>query len=101
MAKMITKHKHTVLSIEDKIIIYECLDKGSSKREIACEYKITVFKPGAHLCVCMCVCVYTGRYLVLKDIAVLLIIDFIKKPGDIRNSPFFHRSSTCANKHTL
>ena len=37
---MTTKHKHIALSIEDKINIYDCLDKGSSKREIACEYKI-------------------------------------------------------------
>ena len=36
---MTTKHKHIVLSIEDKINIYDCLDKGSSKREITCEYK--------------------------------------------------------------
>ena len=40
---MTTNHKHTVLSIKDKITIYGCLDKGSSKREIACEYKIAVF----------------------------------------------------------
>ena len=39
---MTTKHKHTVLSSEDKITICEHLDKGSSKSEIAHEYKITV-----------------------------------------------------------
>ena len=38
---MTTKHKRTVLSTEDKITICECLDKGSSKRKITCEYKIT------------------------------------------------------------
>ena len=38
ITKMPTKHKHPALSIEDKITIYECLDKRSSKREIACEY---------------------------------------------------------------
>ena len=40
---MTTKYKHTVLSIEDKITIYECLEKVSSKSKIACEYKITLF----------------------------------------------------------
>ena len=35
IAKMTTKHKHTVLSIEDKITICEHLDKRSSKSEIA------------------------------------------------------------------
>ena len=35
-----TKHKYTVLSIEDKITICECLDKGFSKREITNEYDI-------------------------------------------------------------
>ena len=40
---MTTNHKLTVLSIEDKITTSEYLDKGSSKNEIACEYKITVF----------------------------------------------------------
>ena len=41
---MTTRHKRTVLSSEDKIIISEHvhLDKGSSKSEIASEYKITV-----------------------------------------------------------
>ena len=39
---IITNHKHTVLSIEDKITTFERLDKGSSKSEIACEDKITV-----------------------------------------------------------
>ena len=43
IAKMTTKHKQTVLSIEDKIAICECLDKRYSKREIACEFKVTVF----------------------------------------------------------
>ena len=37
---MATKCKCTVLSIEDKITICECLDKGSSKREITDEYDI-------------------------------------------------------------
>ena len=40
---MTTNHKQTVLSIEDRITTYECLDNGSSKSEIACEYKRTVF----------------------------------------------------------
>ena len=39
---MTANHKHTVLSIEDKITTCECLDKGSSKSEIACEDKLTV-----------------------------------------------------------
>ena len=39
---MTTKHKRTVLSIEDKITICEHLDKRSSKSEIASEYKVTV-----------------------------------------------------------
>ena len=43
IASMTTKGKHTVLSIEDKITICEHLNKGSSKSEIVCEYKITVF----------------------------------------------------------
>ena len=38
---MTNKGKHAVLSIEDKITICEQLDKGSSKSEITCEYKIT------------------------------------------------------------
>ena len=38
---MATKRKCTVLSIEDKITICECLDKGSSKREITNEYDIS------------------------------------------------------------
>ena len=38
---MTTKGKCTVLSIEDIITICEQLDKGSSKSEITCEYKIT------------------------------------------------------------
>ena len=41
--KMTTDHKRTALSIEDKITACECLDKGFSKSEIACEHKITVF----------------------------------------------------------
>ena len=43
MPKVTTKHKCTVLSIEDKITISEHLDKGSSKSEIACEYKIMFY----------------------------------------------------------
>ena len=42
IAKMTANHKHTVLSIVDKITICECHDNGSSKREIAYEYKITI-----------------------------------------------------------
>ena len=42
-ACMTTKGKYTVLSIEYKITICEHLGKGSSKSEIASEYKITVF----------------------------------------------------------
>ena len=45
---MMTNHKCTVVSIEDKIATCECLDKGSSKSEVACEYKITVF---IYLCI--------------------------------------------------
>ena len=41
IASMTTKGNRTVLSIEDKITICEHLDKGSSKREITREYKIT------------------------------------------------------------
>ena len=41
IAKMATKCKCTILSIEDKITIYKCLDKGSSKREITPEYDIS------------------------------------------------------------
>ena len=42
---MTTKHERTVLSSKDKITIceHEHLDKGSSKREITSEYKITVY----------------------------------------------------------
>ena len=47
---MTTNHKHTVLSIEDKITTCEHLDKGSCKNEIACEYKITVFIYFMHIC---------------------------------------------------
>ena len=44
IAKMTANHhKHIVLSTEDKLTTCECLDKGSSKSEITCEYKITVF----------------------------------------------------------
>ena len=50
IAKMTAKHKHTVLSIEDKILSYDCLDKGSSKREIACEYKIAAFFYFLYIC---------------------------------------------------
>ena len=42
IASMITKRKHNVLSIEDKITICEHLDNGSSKSKIVREYKITV-----------------------------------------------------------
>ena len=38
IAKMATKYKCIVLSIEDKITIYECLDRVSSMREITHEY---------------------------------------------------------------
>ena len=37
---MTTKHKHTVLSIEDKTTICEHLGKGFSKSKITCEYNI-------------------------------------------------------------
>ena len=47
---MATKHKCTVLSIEDNIAICECLDKGYSKREITCKYKITVFIYFMYIC---------------------------------------------------
>ena len=47
---MTTKGKRTVLSIEDKITICEHLDNGSSKREIALEYKITVFIYFIYIC---------------------------------------------------
>ena len=47
---MTTKSKYTVLSIEDKITISEHLDKGSSKSEIAHEYKITVFIYFMYIC---------------------------------------------------
>ena len=47
---MTTKGKRTVLSIEDKITICEHLNKGSSKSEIACEYKITVFIYFIYIC---------------------------------------------------
>ena len=48
---MTTKHKYAVLFIEDKITIYECLDKRSSKREITCEYKTTIFI--YFMCICL------------------------------------------------
>ena len=40
-----TKRERTVLSSKNKITIceHEHLDKGSSKREIASEYKVTVY----------------------------------------------------------
>ena len=47
---MTTKGKHTVLSIEDKIAVCEHLDKESSKSEITCEYKITVFIYFMYIC---------------------------------------------------
>ena len=50
VASMTTKCKHTVLSIEDKITICKHLDKGSSKSEIASEYKITVFIYFMYIC---------------------------------------------------
>ena len=43
IANMTTKGKHTVLYIEDKISICEHSDNGSSKSDIAREYKITLF----------------------------------------------------------
>ena len=43
IASMTTKGKRTVLPIEYKITNCEHLVKGSSKSEIASEYKITVF----------------------------------------------------------
>ena len=48
--KMTTNHKCTVLSIGYKITICECLDNGSSKSEITCEYKITVFIYFMYIC---------------------------------------------------
>ena len=50
VASMINKGKHTVLSVEDKITICEHFDKGSSKSEIAREYKITVFIYFMYIC---------------------------------------------------
>ena len=51
MPKMTTKCKCTVLSIEDKITISEHLDtQGSSKSEMACEYKITGFIYFMYIC---------------------------------------------------
>ena len=51
IAKMTTKHKHTVLSIGDKITVCEHLDKGSSiKSEIACKYKIIAFVYFVYIC---------------------------------------------------
>ena len=50
VASMTTKGKRTVLSVEDKITICEQLDKGSSKSEIAREYKITVFSYFMYIC---------------------------------------------------
>ena len=42
IAKTTANHKRTVLSIVDKLTTCECLDNGSSKNNITCEYKITV-----------------------------------------------------------
>ena len=39
---MTANNKYTVLSIGNKITTCECLDNGSSKSEITCEYTITV-----------------------------------------------------------
>ena len=50
MANRTTKGRRAVLSIEDKITICEHLDKGSSKSEITCEYKITSFIYFMYLC---------------------------------------------------
>ena len=49
-AKMTANHKRTVLSIRDKITTCECLDNGSSKSKITCEYKITVFIYFMYIC---------------------------------------------------
>ena len=65
IAKMTTKHKHTVLSVEDKMTIYECLDKGSSTREIACAYKIAVF-----------ICFIISMYICL----IIKTFDYLNKP---------------------
>ena len=40
IAEMTAIHKCTVLSTEDKLTTCECLDNGSSKGEITCEYKV-------------------------------------------------------------
>ena len=56
IAKMTTNHKHTALSIGYKITTCECLENGSSKSEITCEYKITI-----------------------SCIAICLIIDYLNK----------------------
>ena len=42
IAKMTANHKLTILSIGDNITTCEYLDKGPTKSEITCEYKITV-----------------------------------------------------------
>ena len=47
---MTTNHKHTVLSIEDKITTCEHLDNGSFKSEITCKYKIAVFIYFIYIC---------------------------------------------------
>ena len=51
-AKMTANHKRTVLSIGDKLTTHEYLaiDNGSSKSEITCEYKITVFISFMYIC---------------------------------------------------
>ena len=61
IVKITTKHKHTILYIEDKITICECLDKGSFKREIACEYKITVFIYFMYICLIIQTFVYLNK----------------------------------------
>ena len=50
IVKMTINHKRTVLSTGDKVTTCEFLDKGSSKSEIACEYKITVFIYFMYVC---------------------------------------------------
>ena len=50
ITKMTTNYKCTVLSIEDKIVVCECLDKEYFKREITCEYKIIILIYFMHIC---------------------------------------------------
>ena len=57
---MTTKHKHIVLSIEDKINIYEYFDKGSSMRQIVCEYIIAFLSIS---CTYICLIIHTFDYL--------------------------------------